>query len=392
MAKKDTEVVVNKLYPIVADCLKKNSRRFLDNIAKFINSRHTEIFAIAPYDRIYFNNTDKENLYNSLGLKEKDVEDILKECFFWDIDYTPQCAKEPYVQVLMCCIRYYIKNNDRKSAEVSTIYTCFSGKFYASLHSYFWKKFPPRENQAVMDYVVNNMLSEKYDLKKEGTVFGAIKKLSITWLDTYTRQLSSNSSDDDMGKLIQQLRDREKSFLKNIANLYFDAIANKSYMNYETDNIDAEEFRITDNDAAKAARITEAAIGIMTSQKVDVKLCDSAKVAPVRTDDIRQIIESILSNNENLPKMRRVINIMICDFMKEYPNKIIGGGDFIAYSIKAKPNTKNKLIIEFKTTITNWLEDTSIKYRNSNREATRNAFYRSLVMYIVLIVCKVANR
>ena len=129
-----------------------------------------------------------------------------------------------------------------------------------------------------MDYVINNMLSDKFDLKKEGTLFGAIKKLAITWLGTYKSKITgARTTDDNYGKLIQQLRDREKSFLKNIANLYFEAYENKSYLNYETDNLSADEFRITDNDAATAARITESAVNRMTSQAVNIKICAQCK-------------------------------------------------------------------------------------------------------------------
>ena len=48
-------------------------------------------------------------------------------------------------------------------------------------------------------------------------------------------------SDDTFGKMIQQLRDREKSFLKNISTAYYEAIENKNYLNYETDSLDELE-------------------------------------------------------------------------------------------------------------------------------------------------------
>lgn len=389
MATKDTEVIYKNLYPVVEDALNKRSSRFLKNIQSFINSRHEEIFAIAPYDRIYFNATDKENLYNAIGLPEKEVEGIIKNCFFWGIDYTPNAAKEPYVDMLMCCIRYFCKKNQIKNAEITTIYLCFTGKFYVSLHCYFWKKFPP--DRTVMDFVINSMLSDKFDIKKEGSVFGAIRKLCSTWVATYKSNLCKDASDDEIGKLIQQLRDREKSFLKNIANLYFEAYQNKSYLNYETDNLGSDEFRITDNDAATAARITESAVNKMTSQSVNLKICDQSKNENVAATEIKQIIEGILRDTENVPKLRRVVNIIICDYMASNKKGRVGSSEFIAYSIKSKPNTKSKILIELKATICKWIEENSLRFRTSKREATRNNFYKSILMYIVLIICSVCN-
>ena len=70
MANKDTDVVIEKLYPVVEAAMNKRSGRFLRAVQTFINNRHEEIFAIAPYDRIYFNQNDKKSLYEALGLRE----------------------------------------------------------------------------------------------------------------------------------------------------------------------------------------------------------------------------------------------------------------------------------------------------------------------------------
>ena len=188
----DSNVLVKKLYKLISNCLDKNDSKFRANIAKFMNDRHELLFDIAPYDRIYFNQNDIDSLYKSLGTAEKEVISIMRECFFWDTPYNPQCAKEPYVMTLMMAIRYYIKNNKSKYAELKTIYLAFSGKFYCSIHAgAAFPTIPPSKNRSVMDYVVNNMLTDKFDLKREGTVFGAVKSLCITWLETYKEQLTS---------------------------------------------------------------------------------------------------------------------------------------------------------------------------------------------------------
>ena len=188
----ESNIIIKKIYPIVEECLNKNDAKFRANIAKFINDRHELLFAIAPYDRIYFNQTDIDNMYKSLGTNENVISEIMKECFFFDIPYNPQCAKEPYVMTLMMCIRYYLKTNKRKYAELVTVYLAFTGKFYASLHGAAYPTIPPSKYQTVMDYVVNNMLTDKFDLKKSGTVFGAVQSLCVTWLNKYDTYLLSD--------------------------------------------------------------------------------------------------------------------------------------------------------------------------------------------------------
>ena len=393
----DSLVIIKELYPLVSAALDKNQKKFINNIAIFMNSRHKELHAEAPYTRILFNKRDADNMFSAIGIDEQTVLSLLKKCYFWNMDIRPQCVKEPYVEVIMCAIIYFCKNKQQKNAELTTIYLCFTGKFYASLHGLFWKYGVKEE---IMDYVINNMLTDKYDLKKEGTVFKAIQKLSITYLETYNKKLSAgNISDEGFKNYIQQLRDRVRSFLKNISILYYEAVDNKYYLNYESDSLDPDEFRITSKDAALAARYTSMTVSIFMSQRVDLALCNTcvkSLTTTIKMDELADILEGIFSNRENLPEIRRVVNIIICDFMANPENKgkKVGGVDFIAYSIKAKPNTKSTILIELKQTITKWLNDNSVNYkrRAARRPATANDYYRALLSYIVYTICKVANK
>ena len=218
----DSNYILDELYPLVKSKLDNKSieRKFISNIAQFFNAKSTQINDIAPYTNIYFNQSDLDKLLKSIDITEKEVIDILSKCCFWDQDIRPKCTKEPYVEVLMCAIRYYIISNNIKYTEMITIYLLFSGKFYASIYSNLWR-FPV--NPSIMDFVINNNLSDKYDLKKEGTVFKAIKKLANTYLDKYSKDIASRDhSDNDFKNNIQQLRDREKSFLGNIFTSYIE--------------------------------------------------------------------------------------------------------------------------------------------------------------------------
>ena len=389
----DSNYILDELYPLVKSKLdnKNIERKFISNIAQFFNAKSTQINDIAPYTNIYFNQSDLDKLFKSIDITEKEVIDILSKCWFWDQDIRPKCTKEPYVEVLMCAIRYYIISNNIKYTEMITIYLLFSGKFYASIYSSLWR-FPV--NPSIMDYVINNNLSDKYDLKKEGTVFKAIKKLANTYLDKYSKDIASRDhSDNDFKNNIQQLRDREKSFLGNIFTSYIEAAESKSYLNYETDNLDPDKFRITDNDSAKASRITESAIGILTTQKVSREYCNNAHDSRVKSEQVQSILENIiLSDKNNIPQLKRVINIMICDFMSGNPGVPVNSAAFLSYAITAKPNTKNDLVIEMKTTILSWLEQDAVYRKRSATKATAISYYRSIVCYLAQVIMKAAGR
>ena len=245
-----------------------------------------------------------------------------------------------------------------------------------------------------MEYVINKQLTMKFELKKEGNLFGAIRNLCLTWLDTYGDLIMSKTFDDhDAGAVIQQLRDREKAFLKNIANLYYKAYGNKDYLNYESDNLeDGSKFRIADNDSTRALQHTEKVLTFITTNTVDYKFCKMCSDQNIKPDEIKFIMESILSNNDYIEDLRTAINILIMDFTRKNETKGIGSIDFVSYSIKAKPNTKDPDIITLKNIITGWLDEKSPQYvKRKHRPATATSYYKAVLTYLVLITNKVCK-
>lgn len=394
--KDTTSIIVNELYNFVAPKIEKNVNRFKSMMANFINRNHKAIYDVAPYEIIYFTSKDIDDFFKSLDISPTDVISIMKDCFFWNIPIKPQVIKEPYILVSLCIIRYFLKTKKRKEAELTGIYLAFSGKIYASLYS--GVAFPtvaPSKYRAVMDFVVNNMMSNKFDIKSQGNIFGAMQQLVITWLNKYGDELCEKDIDDDRIKVIfAQLRDRVKSFLMNIAKMYYEAYKNKNYLNFESDNLtDGSEFRITDNDAAKATRLTEISVAFMTNNSVSLAICNKCKDANIKPTEIKDILDAVLFDKMNLNSIYRVTNILICDFIKNYPGVKVGGIDFIAHSIKAKPNNKDEYINEMRSIILSWLDEKSENYRRrKSRIATAISYYKAILMYFTLAISKACEK
>ena len=130
----------------------------------------------------------------------------------------------------------------------------------------------------------------------------------------------------------------------------------------------------------------------LTSTYVSIDICNKCKDQNVKSLEIKDIIESIIADNKNLPEIRRVVNILICDFMRSCPDKKVGSIEFVSYSIKAKPNTKDPLLIEMKDTILKWLDENSSNYRKrKSRKATKISYYRSILLYFIFVIVKCAK-
>ena len=386
----DSTIILDYIYPIVEQSSDKNKNKLMTAIGQFMTKNNTKIYDTAPFDNIYYVKSDIDNLFRALDIDEKVILNYLKQTFFWRVSYRPLAIKEPYVDVLVMCIRYFLLHKMEREAEITCIYLAFSGKFYASVFSKGFPTAPPSAHKEVMDYVINNMLTEKHSLKTEKTVFGAIKMLCNTFLETYKSDfVSKDLSDNDIGKrLIQQLRDREKSFMSNIAKLYYEAYENKLYLNYETDNlVDGKDFRLTTSDSMKASTATENTVNYMALNGVSLKICDKCKDANIKATEIKDIMESILSDKANLNELKRVVNILICDFFRTYPGKDLNSVEFISYSLQSKPNTKDKYLLEMKETILHWLDENSPNYRRrKSRTSTAISYYKAILSYIVLTI------
>ena len=393
MASNRTSVIAKKIYPIIQESFdKKNTiTRYKKTIQNFIEARSKELYEIAPYTRIYFTQKDVDNFFRSVGFTENQIRNELKNTYYWNMRFNPQAAKDPFTVAMMMVIRYFVLKDDQKNAELSAIYLAFSGKFYPSIH---YSKFPtvqPIEYKHIMDYVVNNMLTQKFDLKREGSVFGAIRSICITWLNTY-RNIFKNPDDEDIADLIQQLHGRIKSFMNNIASLYYEAYEKGNYISYDSDNESDENFRIADSDSLLAERCVENTMRIINNNNIDMKICKMASDSNVKITEVQSIIEGIQSEPDNLPTIKELLRIIINEYFVDSKDKDVTSLNFITKSIAAKPNTKNKNIIRQKEIIENWLDENSPQYRKrKSRPATKYSYYKSVLTYYVLLINK-ANK
>jgi hypothetical protein len=132
------------------------------------------------------------------------------------------------------------------------------------------------------------------------------------------------------------------------------------------------------------AKMRQAAINYITSNYVSIDICNSCQDRNVKALEIKQIIENLLNDSKMLPQIKRIINLLICDFKATHRNEKIASINFLDYTITAKPNTKNKYLLEIKSTIVGWLEQYSEKYkvRSRRRPDRKLAFISGLFLLL----------
>ena len=383
---KVTKVAVNKIYPIVEKSLQKNTQAYKKNVQEFIKNRSNDLYDIVPVRRIPFGSEDIDSFFKAMKIDKNEITQCLSETYYWNMNFNPRAAKDEFTMTMMMVIRYFLLKNKQTDAEISTIYLAFSGKFYPSIHSQKFK-IPPEKYRHIMEYVLNNVLTQKYDLKREGSVFGAVRSICKTWLRTYTPKFK-NPDDEDVADMIQQLHGRIKSFLGNIAAAYYDTYEKRdSYFAYASDSNDQDSFRIADNDSLLAERCVENAMNWITTKQVDYKLCKWASDKNVKVDEIKSIIESIQEDSDNLILIREMMQLIIADYFSISKTKDVTSYEFINKSIVAKPNSKNKYVIRQKEIIEYFLDENSPAYRKrKSRPDTKSSYYKSILTYYVLVI------
>lgn len=395
MAQQD-DIIKSKVFPMIRTKLSTSNikSKYKQCIGRFMEKRSEQLNAIAPYDRIYFGDEDYKDLFNSIGINDREIQKYIKETYYGKItNFNPRAAKDPIAVCLICIIRYFYieskKNKKlREDLEISMIYLSFSGSFYPSIHYGSYPVVQPSEYPHIMDYVINNLLSNKFDLKREGSIFGAIRSIDNTWLESYP-DLLDHFSDDDVVYLIQQLHTRIKSFMKNIADLYYKTYNDKDHIfTYDNDNLDDSNYHLADNDSLKIERAVESTMNYINTHNVDFSICKKCADSNVRADEVKMIIEHVLTDKNNIEIMKDLVRCIITDYYQNDANPDLRNLSFLSYTLKTKPNSKNNLVLKQKEIINNWLMQYSKRYAGCKRNATISSYFKSILGYFTVLISR----
>lgn len=387
----NTTAIKKELWPIVESALDKPAVRsaYKRLVNDFISNRTEALYDSVPCDRLLCTEGEMDKLFTVLKIKKNDVKAIIKNTYYGNIDnFNPLAAKHEFTVTQLLVVRYFLLKKMKKECDLAMIHLAFSGKFYASLHYRSYQFLPARH---VMEYVVNNRLTKKFDLTVQGSVIGAIRSVSETWLDTYSDRFKT-LNDEDVVYLIQQLHSRIGSFMKNIATEYYDAYEDKDlYIAYSSDSYEEDDYHLADNDTLKVDRCTEKAMNAINSNGVEYKICKMCSNSDITPNECRAVIESIVGNKENILTIKELISLLVSLYFSS-GERDVSDIKFITYTISPKPNAKQKEIVRSKEIIENWLCESGTAYmRRRSRIATRNSYERCVRMYFALVIHN-ANR
>lgn len=382
----DTKSILNIAYPEVEKKIKNNLSKYKSYLSRFINNRSTLLYSNMPSQQIYFSQTDVDDFFKSTGIDIGIIKHAIQGTYYYEIgNFNPRYAKDECTVAMLCIIRYFGLHNMKKELELAMINMAFSGKYYPSI---WYGSFPiSAPNEHIMEYVVTHVLTNKFDIVREKNIIGAIKSITNTWYSSYTQRYKK-FHDDDCVYLIQQLHNRLRSFMSNIAEVYYDYNANKDlYITYDSDDVGEDNYRLADSDSFKMTRVVENTMIYINSHGVDYRIAKMSSNDLIKMDELKSIIETMLGDNKNIPLIKEYVTLLVVCYFQQSKNKDVRDLDFISFSIKAKPNSKDKYVIRQKELMNQILINNSEHFaRRRNRLATESAYYRALNAYFALII------
>ena len=392
---KNTDAIKKLIYPKIEKALSNNNilSKYRKMLSNFINSRSEDLFDICPCSRIIYSTQDEEEFFKTLNISKREVEQALKGTYYASMsNFNPRCAKDPLTVCALMVVRYfYLHDKKKKDLDLSCIYLAFSGSMYPSVH-YGSFRYAPEQYRNVMEYVVNNKLSAKYDLKREGSVLGAVKSIYNTWLSTYESELKS-CMDEDAVYLLLQIRNRIKSFMKNIASEFYDAYNNQGeFISYDSDDFSQDNYREVDNNSMMIERIVESTMNYLNTTTIDYATCKLCADENVKLIEVKQILDYIYADKDNIPMIKELIRILVSEYFQSSKIPDVRSIEFVTFCLSQKPNTKNKNILRSKEILDILLSNSDSGYnRRKHRNATKCSYQNALLKYHAITINKVAK-
>ena len=375
-------IVKTKYYPeIEKNIAKNNGREFLSYIPRYIDRNHDKLFN-ADFKHLSWrvDSMDGEVVFDTVGKNPEELNRIIKETKQTEDSWVLDNKAEYWSMIFI--IKYFQDNKKEREMKMSILY--FALALYSSVIRKCFK-FEPNPN--IMEYTINS-LSNRYDIKKYGTIINVLQKLSYGCHETYKDYLDDKDFCDlHIKDYLNNMYVRINNFVKEILTVYIKNKENKNYMNTEREKTDAEDFYETNNISNKIYQMTEKVANTIITSNLNVNIVEmSAKMSNVSISEVRNVITRILEKDDK--RIKEFIALFLHQYLvvDRHPEATFSSSNFLVYvnKIYGKSNTNDKGVIRMKEILDEWLKENSEKYLKTQRVASLIAFRKSIMLFFCI--------
>lgn len=371
--------LVTDLYPKIESALKNPDKVkiYKSNIDKYMARNISSYSSAGPSTRPTLSPSDYTNFYDIFGLTEKEIKMTLKKIKGNGGD-SGKYFNNPYNVTIVLTLRFFGIKKNEEMINAGLMY------LNTSMYQYMFHKYYPTfvPNESVMAYTLAN-LSQKFKIKKFGTILATITDITRTCYDTHKSRIEQGS-DLNIAKFINDVASRMNSFMRKLANEYNENYKEQRYLQSEKDDYSDESFYEADNDSFAIDRISNKVLTNLVVNGPDRKLVElAAKNSSVSVNMLQTAIMTLVTEN-NREDIKTIIECLLALYLNDNPDphaslKDVGTNKFYLYCIRIyrQSNTNNKNIITIKNILDKWIDDIDLKKKVSTVASLGN--YRKAI-------------
>lgn len=395
-----TYLFKNAFFDKLCESLMKpaNEKMFFKHVQNFRNKNIDTLSSPYIENNIIFNSNgeDSKVVFRACGLEKEEVDKKLNEVLkAVKLDKTNQgkisaaggnAANITSLRIVMLMMMAHYLDNPEK---LRIVYLYYTYSFYFSVYTNFFQR-KENINMECMKYTINNM-TNKFDIKKAGSLEQVLDDTVATAINTYTDKLK-RLSDIDMIEVINAIKTRVSHKMKSIrqeyqrnmdsGNRYFESIEKNDKGEFI---IDKENSSVLVESLASEYTLT------FFQSPIDLKIITlSAKLNSVSVNELRMAI-SLLHESVNQAELKEFYSCLFQLFFEAYPKAMkrdVNSNRFYvaADQIYKKGNSKDRNVIRTKELTHVWLQRGSNTYRSTTRPDTINDYRRAIYTYFVMVV------
>jgi hypothetical protein len=408
-------MINDQIRPLIKEAVSKRSiflNPLMRELSKFADKNSNVLQTNIVGRQLLINSDMQDNILKIFGIDRKDIISAIKESpYFSGFGGLKLMDQLIFSIPLMLASGELYKMNKKKESEM-----LYLSAFYKPYASIVFRHFKYGVNEDQMMYTIEN-LTERFDIKREDSVIGALEKMADSSFKNYLKYLTADTiSDKDIHVIYTAgIQSRISSFMKSIYNEYQ---KNKGkYLPYEdstfegTDDSEGEEFsRDIKSDAAIKNQAVKKAVNTLLKSPIDEELIDIAakysftdksktygnyKYSGLYTDILKNTISEIIDNKYR--KLPEFIESIIGSFLfniSPYTEQKYSAADlrtptFITASLKIfkSPNTKDRNMLTVKKMLEEFLRSYSVEYLNFGK-TQQGKLKNAVFFYFVLVIQK----
>lgn len=375
-------IITTELYDTVAKNLsnKATQTQLKKDVGMYLDRYTDKLTTIGPVHRTLFIDSDKEKLYNAIGVTGPQIKAVLAKSP--EVKQSGANMSEPFNTGCALAIRYFSEARNKEMVSVVLVYLTLS--MYPSLHKKYYKY---GMNEQIMAYTINN-LSNKYIIKQKGNLYDSLVYTTSNTYILHENRLAKGT-DKNYIDFILDVKTRQNSLMRKIAQEFFKNHESGHYLNSDGDSNDPDNFYEADSNTFNIERITNSVVLKLTVNGADIRYVDTAaKYCKISRTELRNYVNTMVTN-DNREDIRKIAESILFLFIFDSKNTIqeVGSTKFLLYSLEVykKSNTSDKNVIRIKEILDKWLEELGT-YKKTQRLATINDFRRALFIFFVITI------